>query len=88
MMSKSRPRPDDITKPPSKKRRIRQALYQQWVERELRDQLDALFAHRVYFATGSVRDARSAVGLTMAEFSDMPSPESVIDFSRPCTMAR
>jgi hypothetical protein len=47
----------------------------QWTERELRDQLDALFAHRVYFATGSVRDARSAVGLTMAEFSDTVRPE-------------
>ncbi len=26
----------------------------QWTEREVRDQLDALFAHRVYFATASV----------------------------------
>ena len=34
----------------------------QWTDREVRDQLDALFAHRVYFATASVRDARSAVG--------------------------
>jgi hypothetical protein len=42
----------------------------QWVEREVRDQLDALFAHRVYFATASVRDARDAAALTMAEFSD------------------
>ena len=33
----------------------------QWTEREVRDQLDALFAHRVYFATASARDARSAV---------------------------
>ena len=32
----------------------------QWTEREVRDQLDALFAHRVYFATASARDARSA----------------------------
>ncbi len=46
----------------------------QWVEREVRDQLDALFAHRVYFATASVRDARAAVGLTMAEFSDAVRP--------------
>ena len=46
----------------------------QWIERELRDQLDALFAHRVYFATASARDARSAVGLTMAEFSDTVRP--------------
>jgi Replication-relaxation len=46
----------------------------QWTEREVRDQLDALFAHRVYFATASVRDARTAVGLTMAEFSDAVRP--------------
>ena len=32
----------------------------QWQEREVRDQLDALFAHRVYFATASVADARAA----------------------------
>ena len=42
----------------------------QWTEREVRDQLDALFAHRVYFATASARDARDATALTMAEFSD------------------
>jgi predicted transcriptional regulator len=46
----------------------------QWTEREVRDQLDALFAHRVYFATASARDARSAVELTMAEFSDAVRP--------------
>jgi hypothetical protein len=46
----------------------------QWTEREVRDQLDALFAHRVYFATASVRDARSSVELTMAEFSDAVRP--------------
>jgi len=46
----------------------------QWVEREVREQLDALFAHRVYFATASARDARSAVNLTMAEFSDTVRP--------------
>jgi hypothetical protein len=46
----------------------------QWTEREVRDQLDALFAHRVYFATASVRDARASVGLTMAEFSDAVRP--------------
>jgi hypothetical protein len=46
----------------------------QWTEREIRDQLDALFAHRVYFATASVRDARAAVELTMAEFSDTVRP--------------
>jgi hypothetical protein len=46
----------------------------QWTEREVRDQLDALFAHRVYFATASVRDARAAVALTMAEFSDQVNP--------------
>jgi hypothetical protein len=46
----------------------------QWVEREVRNQLDVLFAHRVYFATASVRDARSAADLTMAEYSDMVRP--------------
>jgi Replication-relaxation len=46
----------------------------QWVDREIRDQLDALFAHRVYFATASARDARDAVALTMAEFSDTVRP--------------
>jgi hypothetical protein len=46
----------------------------QWTEREVREQLDALFAHRVYFATASVRDARASVGLTMAEFADSVRP--------------
>jgi hypothetical protein len=46
----------------------------QWTEREVREQLDALFAHRVYFATASTRDARTAAGLTMAEFSDTVRP--------------
>ena len=46
----------------------------QWTDREIRDQLDALFAHRVYFATASAREARTAVGLTMAEFSDTVRP--------------
>jgi hypothetical protein len=32
----------------------------QWTDREVRDQLDALFAHRVYFATASVKDSRAA----------------------------
>ena len=35
MMSKSRPRPDDIHKPPSKKRRIKLAMRQQWLDREM-----------------------------------------------------
>ena len=47
----------------------------QWVDRDIRDQLDALFAHRVYFATSSAEDARSAVKLTMAEFSDTIRPD-------------
>jgi hypothetical protein len=57
----------------------------QWTEREVRDQLDALFAHRVYFATASVRDARMAVGLTMAEFSDSirPGTEHLSPLGRP-----
>ncbi len=46
----------------------------QWVDREVRDQLDALFAHRVYFATASVRDARAAASILMAEFSDTVRP--------------
>ncbi len=46
----------------------------QWVDREVRDQLDALFAHRVYFATASVADARAASTLGMAEFSDTVRP--------------
>jgi hypothetical protein len=46
----------------------------QWTDREVRDQLDALFAHRVYFATASTREARDAVGLTMPEFSDTVRP--------------
>jgi predicted transcriptional regulator len=48
----------------------------QWVDREVRDQLDALFAHRVYFATASAKDARSAAALTMAEFSDSVRPDT------------
>ncbi|HXP37625.1 MAG TPA: replication-relaxation family protein, partial [Solirubrobacteraceae bacterium] len=46
----------------------------QWTDREIRDQLDALFAHRVYFATASAREARDSVSLTMAEFSDTVRP--------------
>ncbi len=46
----------------------------QWVDRDMRDQLDALFAHRVYFATASVEDARNAASLMMAEFSDTVRP--------------
>jgi Replication-relaxation len=46
----------------------------QWTDLQVRDQLDALFAHRVYFATASARDARAAVELTMSEFSDMVRP--------------
>jgi hypothetical protein len=46
----------------------------QWTDREIRDQLDALFAHRVYFATASAREARAAVALTMPEFSDTVRP--------------
>ncbi|MCW3067580.1 MAG: hypothetical protein JWL67_205 [Solirubrobacterales bacterium] len=46
----------------------------QWLDRDVREQLDALFAHRVYFATASASDARAAVALTMAEFSDTVRP--------------
>jgi hypothetical protein len=48
----------------------------QWTDREIRDQLDALFAHRVYFATASARDARDAANLMMADFADVVRPES------------
>ncbi|HEX4838760.1 MAG TPA: hypothetical protein VFV03_09590, partial [Solirubrobacteraceae bacterium] len=47
----------------------------QWTDRDVRAQLDALFAHRVYFATASVEDARNAVSLMMAEFSDIVRPD-------------
>src|SRR5271154_2014381 len=46
----------------------------QWIDTDIRDQLDALFAHRVYFATASAREARASVGLTMAEFADSVRP--------------
>jgi hypothetical protein len=46
----------------------------QWIEREIRDQLDGLFAHRIYFATASTGDARAAASLMMAEFSDSVRP--------------
>ncbi|HYM46091.1 MAG TPA: replication-relaxation family protein [Solirubrobacteraceae bacterium] len=57
----------------------------QWSDRDVRAQLDALFAHRVYFATSSSRDARSAVELTMAEFSDTVRPgiERISTLGRP-----
>jgi hypothetical protein len=42
----------------------------QWEDRAVRDQLDALFAHRVYFATASTDDARRAASLMMAAYSD------------------
>ncbi|GAC1435830.1 MAG: hypothetical protein NVSMB51_05980 [Solirubrobacteraceae bacterium] len=41
----------------------------QWPS-ELREQLDALFAHRVLFATASALDARAASSLLMAEYAD------------------
>jgi hypothetical protein len=37
---------------------------------ELREQLDALFANRVLFATASSADARAAAALLLSEFSD------------------
>jgi hypothetical protein len=46
----------------------------QWTDGDVRDQLDALFAHRVYFATASASEARAAVALTMATFSDTVRP--------------
>jgi hypothetical protein len=47
----------------------------QWTDREVRAQLDALFAHRVYFATASVSDARDAASLMMVAYSDTVRPE-------------
>jgi hypothetical protein len=47
----------------------------QWIDRDVRAQLDALFAHRVYFATASVEDARHAASLLMASFSDVVRPD-------------
>jgi len=57
----------------------------QWTDREVRAQLDALFAHRVYFATASVQDARDAAGLLMAEYADSvrPNMESLSALGRP-----
>jgi hypothetical protein len=52
---------------------------------ELRDQLDALFAHRVLFATASTADARAASGLLLSEFSDQlrPSDEQTMRLATP-----
>jgi protein involved in plasmid replication-relaxation len=47
----------------------------QWTDRDVRAQLDALFAHRVYFATSSVEDSRHAASLLMASFSDVVRPD-------------
>jgi hypothetical protein len=57
----------------------------QWIDRDVRAQLDALFAHRVYFATASVEDAREAARLMMAEFSDTvrPGVRNLSDLGRP-----
>ncbi|HWX87504.1 MAG TPA: replication-relaxation family protein [Solirubrobacteraceae bacterium] len=57
----------------------------QWIDRDVRAQLDALFAHRVYFATASVDDAREAASLMMAEFSDTVRPgiRNLSDLGRP-----
>jgi len=57
----------------------------QWIDRDVRAQLDALFAHRVYFATASVEDARNAADLMMAHYSDMirPGIRNLSDLGRP-----
>ncbi len=47
----------------------------QWTDPDLRSQLDALFAHRVYFATASAEDSRAAARLLMASYSDTVRPE-------------
>jgi hypothetical protein len=48
----------------------------QWTDRDVRDQLDALFAHRVYFATASVADARASADLLMAQYADSVRPDA------------
>ena len=48
----------------------------QWVDRDIRAQLDALFAHRVYFATASLEDSRAAASLLMASYSDVVRPDT------------
>lgn len=48
----------------------------QWTDRDVRAQLDALFAHRVYFATASVEDSRAAAKLLMASYSDVVRPDT------------
>jgi hypothetical protein len=52
---------------------------------ELREQLDALFAHRVLFATASATDARAASGLLLSEFSDQlhPADEQTMRLATP-----
>jgi hypothetical protein len=57
----------------------------QWTDREVRAQLDALFAHRVCFATASAEDARASARLAMAEFSDAvrPGVERLSTLGRP-----
>jgi hypothetical protein len=52
---------------------------------ELREQLDALFAHRVLFATASSTDARAASGLMLAEYSDQlrPTDEQTVRLATP-----
>jgi hypothetical protein len=47
----------------------------QWTDSDIRAQLDALFAHRVYFATASTSDARDAASLMMANYSDIVRPD-------------
>ena len=43
---------------------------------ELRAQLDALFAHRVYFATAAATDARDAARALLDEYTDQLRPEA------------
>lgn len=47
----------------------------QWTDGDVRAQLDALFAHRVYFATASTSDARDSASLMMANYSDVVRPD-------------
>jgi hypothetical protein len=46
-----------------------------WIDRDVPSRLDALFAHRVYFASTSAGDAREGARLMMAAFADVVRPE-------------
>jgi hypothetical protein len=47
----------------------------EWVERDVRSRLDALFAHRVRFAGASSGEARDGASLMMSAFADVVRPD-------------